>query len=676
MKLPLKSISKGMNKNLPLFFLFFSVILQCSAQSEARPSDTTLLRELKITEYSKDTSAGAVLLLDYGKVSIENDGYSRPYVRLYTITQRIKILNESGLNRSKLNLVLFQNYDEKLINIDAVTYNLEGNKIIASQLKNKEIYDDKMSKEILVKKIAMPDAKPGSVIYLHYTIQSTNIQSFNWYFQGANPVENSKFEVSIPPVYAYETIYQGLDSNCQLTKGEDYAVDNYGPNGYLYHNALISYSLKNIPAFKDETFITTAQDYIVKIGFQLNKYRSRDLKQEKTFLSTWPELNKALLDNSRFGGYLNSDQGDLHVILAQLKLDGKSEMEKAKILVNYVKTNYKWNNLYDVLSQKSLTDFMKEKTGNSANLNLLLISLFNAAKMNAQPVLLSTRNHGKIKANYPLISYFNNVICFLSTDSISLLLDATRPQLPFYCIPPDYINGSGLVVRKDSTEWVVIKSSVVSKVQNIMTLKFTPACDSLNGSLTMTTTGYEAFKLRQFWNTGYEDFYSLVIQGKKGTFDSVKVINEDAPEKPFIVNYSVSVPMNDRKVDTSVNGDSSQISFPPFLQEVASINPLKMPERKYPVDFNYDVSYEYRSFISVPDGYLVYQKPADTYYFMRDNSATFFFKASQSNEKSLQVISSISFNSLYQPDDYKELQKFFDVVIKKYKENVILRKKT
>ena len=61
--------------------------------------------------------------------------------------------------------------------------------------------------------------------------------------------------------------------------------------------------MKDVPAFKSESYITSMNDYIIKVIFQLSKI-NYTTGGSKEIISTWPDLVKELNNNSDFGRFV------------------------------------------------------------------------------------------------------------------------------------------------------------------------------------------------------------------------------------------------------------------------------------------------------------------------------------------------------------------------------------
>lgn len=219
-----------------------------------------------------------------------------------------------------------------------------------------------------------------------------------------------------------------------------------------------------------------------------------------------------------------------------------------------------------------------------------------------KPVILSTRAHGRIKIkSHPFPNFYNDVICYAKTDSISLLLDATEPFLPYYALPSECLNDEGFIVAANDSSWVKLNSQLSSTIWKTMIIKFSPDCDSINCAFTIRGSGYSGSAYRKDWDDGYEKFSSMLTNEKGVNItDSIKVYSKDDLELPFTIVYKASISAMKQKADSTTKAD--RIVFSPFLSEGIQDNPLKMAERKYPVDMEYKRSYKYQAMIEIPAG--------------------------------------------------------------------------
>ena len=652
--------------------------MQVNGQTMPGTSDSLLLEELKMTRYDKDTSADAVILSDKGVFQLAADKNQYDFKKFSSRVLKIKILSKAGLEYGTHIIRLFNhtNFGEDMTYLSAATYNLENGKIIRSPFAMSELKETVIPNQITEEKFSLPNVKVGSVIYISYTIKSPYNVYFNWLFQYTIPVISSQVTLIIPPFCHYRYLMQNIDTNDLISHIWTDNTDRIIGNQH-YEDLIFSYALKDIPAFKDDAFISTPEDYVMQIAFQFVKWDAKGFTalNGKTFMSTWTAFtDKLLLDYTYFGGYLYSKENYVAKLAKQLDLDKKPQIEKVKTIVNYVKAAYSWNYAYDILSDKKMDDFITDKSGNTAAINLFLTALLKAAGINANPVLISTRGHGKIKTNYPFLGLFNDVVCYVKTDSLSLLLDATEPALPYYAIPPQCTNGAGYIVQKNDSSWVDLKPQMPSGIMENLILKISPGFDSLHCRFNIKASGYSGYEYRKYAYKGYDTLNTQLLKNKEMHLsDSIKIFSLDKPEEPFSIIYSTSSPLSFEKTDST---KSSKVLFRPFLNEPVSDNPLKTDDRKYPIDMEFPHDYKYNSIVVIPAGFKLAEKPTDTEYAIPGGHAKFSYTVKQLSDGAVQFTSNLIFTvPVFEPSEYKELKKLYDVAIKKWKEPVILEKK-
>src|SRR4030095_1346444 len=123
--------------------------------------------------YSVDSNDNAVVIADIGSSEIVRN--TKGWVSLqFKRYRRVHILNKNGYDEANVEIQLYSNGDreEELSSIKALTYNLEGGKVIETKLEKAAIFKDKIDKRWIVKKFTFPNIKEGSIIEYEYTVQS------------------------------------------------------------------------------------------------------------------------------------------------------------------------------------------------------------------------------------------------------------------------------------------------------------------------------------------------------------------------------------------------------------------------------------------------------------------------------------------------------------------------
>ena len=559
-------------KQLSVILFIFCFVQVINAQNFSHEFGKSTIDELKLEKYEKDTSAEAVMIYNIGK-SYFVEGYL-----YFDIGWKIKILTKGGLEWAQTSISYYEDgyRSESIEEIKGFTYNLENGEVRSTPLELKNAYIEKDGEHWKNKKFAMPDVKVGSVIEIFCTIKSPFLYYLHpWEFQKRMPVIYSEYTAKMIPHYEYISILQGAKKYDEYTSYiEKERTHQFA--GDEFHDMVYCYVMKDLPAFKDETFITSKDDYIVRINFQLDKYIDfNGIKRDD--VTTWPELIKGLLNHEKFGEFLSQGRRKSKAILDTMNFASKPLIERARIIDHFVKANYSWNGNCFRYTSNSLNDFLKSKKGNSAEINLFLVAMLNTAGIEAYPVILSTRGNGKISLKYPFEDLFNNVAVFAKIDSSSFLLDATEPLANFNEIPSRCLNGYGLIIKKNEENWVQFQSNSVSTTEYYFELKPNTSNDSINESFKLITTGYEAIDYRNKFNTSYNKLKEKLLPNSNSG-DSIKPINLNKVEEPFEIDFSTKV---------AVESIEDKIIVTPFCNKAITENPLKQPTRTYPIDMVY-----------------------------------------------------------------------------------------
>lgn len=417
----------------------------------------------------------------------------------------------------------------------------------------------------------------------------------------------------------------------------------------------------DVPAFGDEEFITSINDYIIKVDFQLSNIHNRDGSNVE-IITTWTELNKRLLKHIDFGKYINKSEKSASKILDVENISQKTELEKFNMVMDYVKANYNWNQLNAKFASKTPHDLIDDKFGNAADLNLFTVGLLKSVGIDSNPVILSTRPHGKINLDYPFSHFFNYVIVLANVDGRLVLTDATDNLSKNDRIPPRCINDQGLIIKKDKIEWIGLKHLLPSKISTY--IQMTINKKELLVDMMKIGSEYDALYFRKNFTDNVDIVKPLIDLQNYTIIDSTIVIqNQKDKTKPYKLRYSFTT------VPERVN-DKMYIS--PFLHETISDNPLKQKERKYPIDMIYPETKAFNSTLFMPKGYQVDFVPDE----LKINNELFELNFTiKTYTNKIHVFFEYSFKKpVYQSEDYAKIKYYFDEIVKKGNEKIVFSK--
>ncbi|MEZ5001095.1 MAG: hypothetical protein R2727_10895 [Bacteroidales bacterium] len=144
-----------------------------------------------------------------------------------------------------------------------------------------------------------------------------------------------------------------------------------------------------MPAFISEPMLTTSQNYILKVNFELESTQYPG-QQIQYYTESWDAINKSLLKSESFGVQLNRGLF-LNDIARDISDSEPGERERMVAAYEFVKGYMKWNELTGKYVTSNLRSTFNDRSGSAADINLMLIVLLNKVGISATPVILSTQ---------------------------------------------------------------------------------------------------------------------------------------------------------------------------------------------------------------------------------------------------------------------------------------------
>jgi len=648
----------------PILFLLLS-FLSVSQESYNYKSLVVSKADLKGTIYKKDTTANAFYIYEKGFSRIQN---GRNYNLLTDYSAKIKILNKEGFEQSKVSIFLYKNKSNKKIlrNLVAYTYNLENDKTVRTKLEETQVYREKYDEHYDLVTFTFPNIKPGSVITYSYQVESPFIFNFKgWDFQDDIPKLYSEYIADLPGNYLYNIRLVGplkLDVN-ESSIIKNCLEVNSGGTADCAHS---QYVMRNIPAFKEEKYMTAKKNYFSRVEYELKEFKGFDGINKK-YTETWKNVDKELKTEKTIGVQLKKINITKNVLPEEIKLMPIG-LDKAKAIYRYVTDHYTWNKEYRIFRNVSIKNTINSKVGNVTELNILLHNIYKQQGFSVKPILLSTRKNGYATKVHPVLTDFNYLLVQLSIDKETHLLDATEKTLAFGQIPFRCLNQYGrLLDFKNGSSWVDIKPKKRS-IHNYSE-KITLTDELLiEGTSKYLYNGYHAyFKRKAFQKASEENFFNNILNEDENiTISEPSVQNENDLEKPFIEEIKFT--------KTAENIDDI-IYLKPFSKPFFKKKPFKLNERTYPVDFGYKDYYSYIVFLEIPENYQFLDIPKSLNYKLPGNTAKLNLLF-QIQGKKLIINHTITFLSPYYPTEYYEsLKQFFNLIVDIENNTIITIKK-
>lgn len=605
--------------------------------------------EIKMTVYDKDTTAHAVVLEEYGDLSFQ---LVKDQIRLvkhyYT---KIKILDKKGEKHANIDIPYYHSRKskEKIKNIKAVTHNASGK--IA--LKEDQIFTVDHSERWSTKRFTFPNVKVGSVLEYQYTLETPFVYNFEgWDFQTDIPKVYSEFKALIPGNYRYNRTLKGflkLDINKSNVKKRCFYLPGLAEEADCEE---LKYAMRDIPAFKEEAYMLSKNNYLSKIAFEMSEYYSFN-GGKQIYTKTWKAVDKEMRQDKGIGVQIKR-KNFFKNQLPEDVLAEKSGYERARKVFEFIRDHYTWDGEYGVRSENAnVRQAYQNKIGTAAEINLSLVNSLLAANLKAETLLLSTRASGLPTQLHPVMSDFNYLVAKVTIGNEVFLLDATDKHLSFGLIPVRALNYTGRAMDfKKPSYWHTISPFATNR-QNTMINIVVDEDGTTKGKISQVYSGYLAYDKRKELEKTDEDEYLDAVE-KQLSFVEVeeyKVDDRNNPRMP--VKEFITLEFND-----PISGKNTYID--PFFFKLFPSNPFRLNERNYPVDFAYARMYTSRFIMSIPDSYEYANIPEDKTFKLAGTKAICGMKTVVQNGQ-LNLTFKLVINDFhFTQEEYQELKTFFN----------------
>jgi hypothetical protein len=656
------------------FFLLLTVFLISRALMAQNFSyGKASQEEIDMKIYDKDISAHAVVLNEFGKSEIGLTNSDD--IRLtYEYHVKIKIFDHKGFSNGTVELHLRNNetnsLSDEVDNVTGITSYKDDNGLTqTAQLDPKNIYKTRDGKYQSTLKFAMPGLHDGCIIEFRYILITPFFEHFrSWQFQSELPKVYTEYEAHIPGFWTYNVALRGP---LNLSKNQSEIEHKcFSARGSTCDCVKLVYGMKDVPAFIKEEYMTTPKNFLSALNFVLVEYTNPFTGAKTKITKEWKDVDYQLKDSPEFGGQLKKkEMVKGHIPPAVLSIADNTE--KAKAVYRWVQKGFKWNNYIGIYSNDGLKKAFETHAGSVADINLTLVDALNAAGLNAEAVLLSTRDHGLVNKLYPVIGDFNYVIAKANIDNNTYFLDATDPILPFGILPEKCLNDQGRVFSLDKPSfWVDIDTK--QRRINTIALDLTLQDDGkLKGKWNHFSQGYDAYLKRK----EIKKFNSLdeYVESVAGQIRRVKILRSDIPnidslDSPVNENYDI-------ELDVRGNLKNDRFVINPYIFDQIQINPFKLTDRNYPVDMGMPSEDRYIVIIHIPAQYAIENKFPNQTLYLSDKDGLFATSFDENNNTyTFSSIVKLN-NAVYPAGEYPYLKEFFNKIILAEKADMVFKKK-
>jgi hypothetical protein len=658
------------------FLLFFAF---CALNAMAQTSEPNLKwgkptdEELNMTEYADDKEARAVVLCHLTSVNYTIDLYN--YLVDYQVKKRIKILKDEGKSYANISIPYINNTKEEygiesIESFKATAYNVVNGKVVKTKIGKNQIHTERIDEDYMLAKVAIPQAMAGTVIEYEYTLHSNVFfHIYDWDAQEEIPVMFAQYRLEIPALFIFNVETSGIQllKSFQSTGTLTYntSSDNMSRPSSCKTNIYLCTG-RNLPALKKDDYVWNERDYITKVTAELKSYASsggsyREVKK------TWEQADNILMQHPEFGSRLN-DHSKFRDELATAGIAGMTDLkEKVAATFRILRQKLAWNGEYELLAHPA-SEVIKKGSGTSGDLNMMLINMLGDVGIQAYPVVMSTRRHGRLPQTYPSLNKLNTFIVAVPNGTSWLYLDASSAEGYINVLSSNlYVERARLIQKGKPSQWVNLQN--IGDARSLITVVGSISPEGkMSGEQTASYSGNAAANERRAFHAVSD---SAAFITKKATDYGIEINScQMTGHREYAENVKEVI-----KFTKQGEVASDHIYINPFTEFPIRNNPFMEAERLLPVEFPYKQTFSMTIRLALPKGWTLEEKPKSTRITTADKSISGHFLYEETDEHQLSIQIQFRLSSVtYYKSQYETLRQLFDLFSNRSKDMLVLKK--
>jgi hypothetical protein len=661
----------------------FGVFLFLVASGQDFKMSRVTLQDVNDNIFHKDSSTNALFIYKWRKVSFEQNDIG-VWETVTKIRERIKILKKDGIKQAIRPIVLKRDTTKKefIDDVKIVVYYNENGKLKSKIIDDSDILEQHISSTQSRITFDFSEVDTGSIIDINYAIHSPFYNINDLIIQENIPTNHFYASISIPSIFHYKRELQGnpilkikedskqIDLKATTFKthfeaAADGALRKVSRDSVFQVIEHISeYEIKDIKALKKEAYSPNLENHRWLISYEL---QSTELSNEdyKDYSKSWEDVIKQIYNSQLFLDAL-SEQSFLKSIVSEIENDSLSQKEMVLKGFNFVKDKLDWNKELSIFPENSLQSVYSKKSGNVAEVNLFLVALLRACGFKAYPILATTMNHPVRRG----ISQdaFNYVLAYVELDYEDILLDATAKNSMPNILPERVLDTDGtLIYAEDDYRNIDLFPKETSLINTILNVEISEKGKVL-GSLSSRRTNMDALDYRnKMDNSSIEKYTDSLSIKNKVVVKNYKFENLNKLNQPIIESY-------DLEFQKDIDLNSDEVVFSPLFFLKMNENPFKNDERSYPINFRY--THERKTIVSlkIPEDFEIKSLPQSVKISLPENIGYYQYQITRFSN-TINLVTELKVKKAFIPTHlYLELKTFFDELMKKELENIVIIK--
>lgn len=599
--------------------------------------------------------ADAIILLNQFSHEVTPSGKSR-----YTTHQLVKILTERGV----------QNYDDIAIphtpKAQYITVNIartitsDGavieppeeafNDVTPPGLLAYNLYSDSMWRVI-----SMPALKPGVCIEYQVTLEDAGAESVgsaSWFwggysFQSTDPTLQSAYALRVPKGtdFKWKTIHCQL--NPQILHEEETST-------YLWTHSETS-------ALKTEYNMPATNDIVPRLSY--------------SSVESWEAVYNWYTDTAK--DRYTVDQA-IEETVEELTADLLTEDDKIRAIYHFVASQIRYVGIelgQGAYQPTPADQVLSVRYGDCKDKTTLMISMLDLVGIEAFPVMLNPAPYQRVDLEIPSLGQFSHLIAAIPRgDGYYIWLDPTADTCSYGDLPVRNRGRTGFILLSERGEFVDIPISTPESNQLIVDTEIALTEDgTVQGTMRVDTRGqYNTEARLEYKQVSPSAWKDTLAVGLSKQFPGVRV---DSVQISDLADLNVPVQLNIAfTAENYAEPIDNRLVFPVPSDEFSDYAEIfAAAERQHLLDLSYPMQMKKTIQIMLPEGWTA-TFPQDVR--LENRFARVDRRYKLEGNRVHYEIDFVIKKSIIQPEDYPIAKRFFDMLAREDRTQLILEKRS
>lgn len=434
-----------MKKNLTTLIYVFLFALPVIAQKNVPAFGEVDPAELTMTSCPFEADANAMKLFDIQETEYEPSAFGGKIRTQKRV--RIKIFNEKGFSSATITIPYYSNRkNTKIEELKGIIINTDpSGKPETQKVEEADFFKDKAMERVGLIRFTFPGLRPGSIIEFTYTMTEKNrLYLDTWIIQSEIPTAYASAAVILPGFSGMRETVLGNDTAMgrtteKITRGLDKVKKNFFKS--------------NIPSFHPEPYMSSYKDNVLRMGF-LFFPESGDYAENFSASSLWKIPANMLLKSTVFDQQLKKVIPGTEKII-DTALTFIHIPDRIRYIFNTIKRRFP-EKTDQTGAPDEIDQVWKSRSASSAQINMLLINFLQRSNISCYPMLVSTRENGKIRTDFPNFGQFNGMDVMAVDQGTIYLMDASLRYQAYDLPPLNILNREVFLLDPDNIRWIKI----------------------------------------------------------------------------------------------------------------------------------------------------------------------------------------------------------------------------